>query len=121
VQDIRYAQKPYPTFPARKAKISANFLVAGPPQSGKTTAMSNLFASFTQDPAWKPASPEQLSADLFELNFSSVATELHCEDEARRFDITFRIIVRASVFYQVENAVEGTFIPLHLQPFSCLT
>lgn len=54
MQDIRYAEKSTPCIPHRVQKQQLKILVTGQPETGRTTAIKNLFASIVEDPDWCP-------------------------------------------------------------------
>lgn len=65
VQDIRYAEKSTPCIPHRVQKQQLKILVTGQPETGRTTAIKNLFASIAEDPDWCPTDVAGLTMSDF--------------------------------------------------------
>ena len=65
MQDIRYAEKSTPCIPHRIVKQQLKILVTGQPETGRTTAVKNLFASMVEDPEWCPTDVAGLTMQDF--------------------------------------------------------
>lgn len=94
MQDIRYAEKSTPCIPHRLQKQKLKILVTGQPETGRTTAIKNLFASIMEDPEWSPSDVAGLSMrdfkDAPEL-FTTTVTD--CKDTGGHLSISYVIQV----------------------------
>jgi hypothetical protein len=95
MQDIRYAEKATPCVPHRVQKQQLKILVTGQPETGRTTAIKNLFASIVEDPDWCPTDVTGLTMDDFRATperFTSVITDR--KDTGGHLSISYIIQVR---------------------------
>ena len=96
VQDIRYAEKDAPTLPARKSEHQLVLMAVGQPETGRSTTLCNLFASFAKSASFQLQDVTGLSLQDFKDNPGEWMTEVHCSDSSDKHTLTFKIMVRAS-------------------------
>lgn len=94
MQDIRYAEKNAPCLPPRKFEQQMVVLAVGQPETGKTTALRNIFASFAQDPEFSLTDVAGLTETDFEEEPRRWVTEVQCTDSADKHALTFKVVVR---------------------------
>lgn len=112
VQDIRYAEKATATIPHRVQQKQLKILVTGQPETGRTTAVKNLFASIVQDPEWSPTDVSGLTMHDFRSNPKAFATTIENRpDTAGDLSITYIIQVCAPLQC-------ASWLHMHLQPGS---
>jgi nucleoside-triphosphatase THEP1 len=95
VQDIRYAEKATASVPHRVQRKQLKILVTGQPETGRTTAIKNLFASIVQEPDWSPTDVSGLTMADFRSNPQAFTTTIENRpDTAGNLSITYTIQVR---------------------------
>jgi hypothetical protein len=98
VQDIKHAKKSSPYVPHRVERKQLKVLVTGQPETGRTTAIKNLFAALAEDPDWCPTDVSGLTMKNFRDNPNAfVSTIEDHPDSTGRLSITYIIQARCSL------------------------
>jgi septin family protein len=98
VQDIRYAEKATPSIPHRVQKQQLKILVTGQPETGRTTAIKNLFASIVGDPEWSPTDVAGLTMEDFRATPERFTTTvIDRGDTGGHLSISYIIQVRSQL------------------------
>lgn len=95
VQDIKHAKKGNPYVPHRVERKQLKVLVTGQPETGRTTAVKNLFAALAEDPDWCPTDVGGLTMKNFRDNPNAfVSTIEDHPDSTGHLSITYIIQAR---------------------------
>lgn len=105
MQDIRYAEKATPCIPHRIQRQQLKILVTGQPETGRTTAIKNLFASIAEDPEWSPTDVAGLTMDNFRATPELFTTQVTGRsDTGGNLKISYIIQVRSLTNFLVASA-----------------
>jgi hypothetical protein len=94
VQDIKHAKKTNPYVPHRVERKQLKILVTGQPETGRTTAIRNLFAALAEDPNWAPTDVSGLTMKNFRDNPATFCSTIEDRpDSTGHLSITYIIQV----------------------------
>jgi septin family protein len=107
LQDIRYAQKAHPALPELKRTTQLTIVMAGQPETGRTTTARNLFAAMANDPNFHPKDVSSYTWDDFVMSPNDFVTSINCDDELQKLTITYNILVRLAHVCSTKRSQSG--------------
>ena len=77
----------------RKGKTQLTILLAGQPETGRTTTARNLFAAMADDPGFQPQDVAGRTWAEFAESTAPFTTSVTCQDDSQPLEVTYNIIV----------------------------
>ena len=104
MQDAVHAAQRHPILPTKEIALmrepkalTYTILAVGQAQTGKSSTLRNLLASFASGSDFQLADATGLSIDDFAANAKRFTTVVKCHDDTKAVDIKYKVVVRPSL------------------------